>query len=655
LRSVPFAACSGRHLTFWPRAAILRSLADFPSSIAFWRTPGRLACTSRQNRSQKVAVTLADSRGRTPRDLTLLEPQKDAWYPVGRQVELGTSPADSSIEHSTVMKLPIVRATLLVLIFTTWVTASHAAEAQGDAEARKLMAAAMESDFSNDKFDAADNKLTQAVAICRRKGCSRPVLASIYGYFAVISWVADQDNEGTIRDLKSMLQINPQQKLDEEYAPVEMDRLLKKAQQQLGSASETQDPEERRSSAADDKKEAARTAAEERKEAQRQAAEDGRRAAEDKREAARIAAEEKREAQRQKVEDARRAAEDKKEAARVAAEERREAARIAAEEARAAAEEKKEAARIAAEEARAAAEEKKEAARKAAEEKRDAARKALEEKKEAARKAAEEKKEAKLKAAEEARQAAAEKKEAARKAAEEKKAEAARKAEEARLAEIDKRMRTPPPPGKLVEEPWKGQALGYPILVRVKLPPPPPKIEPERVAVVKVVTEYSGPGVPVPAKVELKPTKEGAYEGSLPCDVSKQEGEVSYYTTAYNKYDNVVAASGSSKTPNQVQIKAEFASRLAHMPGELPPISCEESERKAKAAAPKEPAASAGPVCEGADCGKGAQPLPVVKPAGRGCLRCVLGKAQPSTDWEAITSLGVAALYFVRRKSRRAA
>ena len=90
------------------------------------------------------------------------------------------------------------------------------------------------------------------------------------------------------------------------------------------------------------------------------------------------------------------------------------------------------------------------------------------------------------------------------------------------------------------------------------------------------------------------------------------------------------------------------------MPGELPPISCEESERLAKAAAPKEPAASAGPVCEGTDCGKGTEHLPVVKPAGRGCLRCVLGKAQPS-DWEAITSLGVAALYFVRRRSRRAA
>jgi hypothetical protein len=544
------------------------------------------------------------------------------------------------------MNLPIVRATLLAFTFTAWVTASHGAETQGDAEARKLITSAMETDFLDDKFDAADNKLTQAVEICRRKGCSTAVLGSIYGYFAVISWVADHDKEATIKDLKSMLRINPRQQLDLSYAPEEMDPLLKKAQQQFrASGGEARDPEEGRSSAADDKKEAARIAAEERKEAQRQAAEDARRAAEDKREAARIAAEEKKDAQRQKVEDARRAAEEKKEAARAAAEEARLIAEEKREAALKAADDRREAARAAAEEARKAAEDKKEAARAAAEEKKEAARKAAEEKKEAARKAAEDKK-----------QAAAEKKEAARKAAEEKKAEAARKAEEARLAEIDKRMRTPPPPGKLVEDPWKGQALGYPILVRVKLPPPPPKIEPERVAVVKVVTEYSGPGVPVASKVELKPTKEGAYEGSLPCDVSKQEGEVSYYTTAYNKYDNVVAAGGSLKTPNQVQIKAELASRLAHMPGELPPISCEESERKAKAAAPKESVASAGPGgCEGADCGKATQPLPVVRPGGRGCLRCVLGKAQPSMDWEAITSLGAAALYLVRRRSRRAA
>ena len=559
------------------------------------------------------------------------------------------------IEGLDIMSLPIIRAIVIVFTLTAWALPSRAAVSGGDAEARKIITAAMEIDFLAENYDAAETKLNRAEALCKRKPCSPSVKASIYGYFAIISWVAGHDKEGATNDLKAMLQINPQQKLDEQYAPEEMTPLFKKAQQLARTSEPLQEPtssapepEERRPSAAEqraaaaedaraaklEREEAARRAAEERKEAARSAADDARRAAEDKKEAARIAAEEKKEAQRQAAEDARKAAEEKKEAARAAAEEKKEAARVALEEARKAAEEKKEAARV-------AAEEKKEAARKAAEEKKEAALKAAEEKKEAARKAAEEKKEAKAKAAEDAR-----------KAAEEKKAEAARKAEEARVAELDKRLKTPPPVGKLVEEPWKGQALGYPVLVRVKLPPPPPKIEPERVEVVKVVTEFSGPGVPVPGKIELKPNKEGAYEGGLPCDITKQEGEVTYYTTAYNKFDNVVASGGTTVKPNQVQIKAEFASRLAHMPGELPPISCEESERRAKAAAPKETAAAAGAVCEGADCGGGTTKLPTVKPAGRGCLRCVVGSADPSTDWEAMASLAVAVGYFVRRRTR---
>ena len=542
------------------------------------------------------------------------------------------------------MSLPIVRAIVIVLTLTAWVTPSRAAANPGDAEARKLILSAMETDFLNDNFDGAEAKLDKAETLCRRKACSSSVRASIFGYYAIISWVAGHNKDGAINDLKSMLQVNPQQKLDEDYAPEEMTPLFKKAQQLARtstslpeSKSSAQEPEERRPSAAEqraaaaeearaaelERQEAVRKAAEERKEALHLAAEEARRAAQDKKESDRTAAEEKKEAQRQAAEDARRAADEKRAADRVAAEE------------------KKEAARVALEEARNAAEEKKEEARRAAEDRKVEARKAAEEKKEALRKAAEDKKEAALKAAEDAR-----------KAAEEKKAEAARKAEEARLAEIDKRMRTPPPVGKLLEEPWKGQALGYPVLVRVKLPPPPPKIEPERVTVVKVVTEFSGPGVPVPVKVELKPNKEGAYEAGLPCDVSKQEGEVTYYTTAYNKYDNVVASGGSINKPNQVQIKAELVSRLAHMPGELPPVSCEESERRAKAAAPKETAAAPALICDGGDCGAGKADLPIARPPGRGCLRCVIGTSDASMDWEAMTSLAIAVGYFVRRRAR---
>src|SRR6185503_2299128 len=107
----------------------------------------------------------------------------------------------------------IVRVIVIVFTLTAWVTSARAAVSPGDAEARKLISSAMETDFLDENFDAAETKLNKAEALCKRKACSPSVQASIYGYFACISWVAGQDQEGAINDLKSMLQINPQQKL----------------------------------------------------------------------------------------------------------------------------------------------------------------------------------------------------------------------------------------------------------------------------------------------------------------------------------------------------------------------------------------------------------------------------------------------------------
>ena len=151
------------------------------------------------------------------------------------------------------MALPSVRSVLIVLALATWVTPSRAA---GDAEALKLVASAMETDFLNDNFTAAEEKLTRAEAVCRRKTCEPSLLAGIYGYFAVIAWVADKDKEATVKYLKSMLQRSPQEKLDKDYAPDEMEPLFKKVQQQLrGSATQdlapsAKEPEERLPSAA---------------------------------------------------------------------------------------------------------------------------------------------------------------------------------------------------------------------------------------------------------------------------------------------------------------------------------------------------------------------------------------------------------------------
>ena len=699
--------------------------------------------------------------------------------------------------EATMRTLSVVRACLVVAALNFWPFSAAGApvappQTGGDADSQKLITAAMEVDYLKMNFDAAKKKLSQAALNCRRKGCSTGLHASIHGYFAIIHWSGEDAHELAIEDLKNMLKIDLEQKLDVRYSTEEIEeawenkqaeirkvvmeerriaaareaeerkaaaareaeerrlaavkaaddakraeeekkaaaikaeadrkeaarkaeeekkaavakaaedrRVAAAKQAELNKAQAIKDAEEKlardaarhaeeekqaqeaqkteaarraaeekkelarkaeedRKRIEDDKKEAARRAAEEKKEAARRAEEDKKRAAEEKKEAARKAEEDKKEAARKAEEDKKRAEEDKREAARRAAEEKSNAAAKAAEEARKNAEEKKEAARKAteekkeaankaAEDARKAAEEKKEAARKAdedrreaairtaddarrfAEEKKEAARKAIEEKKEAARKAIEEKKEAALKAAEEARKAAEEKKEAARKAV-----------EEAKKADEDRRMRVPPPVGKLVENPFTQQAVGYPIPIMVKIPPAPAKIEKPRVEVVKVVAEYTAPGFDSPRQIELKPEKEDKWVGQLPCDVTTKDGEVTYSISAFNKFDNAVARSGTNTKPNKVTVKADLVSALPHWPGELPPESCADTQSKAKAAAQAKCATSdqgcnpaPPPLCEGNDCGNGDVPaaLAANQPKRFGCVSCRVASASSDPAW----------------------
>jgi hypothetical protein len=475
---------------------------------------------------------------------------------------------------------------------------ARAETAPGNGEVIKLIASALDTAYGKTKkIDAAEAKLLQAVNICERRGCSSDLHASVYGYLAIVHWFFDADHARAIRDLKMMRKIDPEEELDSEYATKALERAWKTALAE-GSPAAVEESKAKSTSATNEKREAAGG--------------------------------QPREPEAQKVDEARKSAEERKEAERRAAEEKKEAARLTAEE-------------------------KKEAARKAAEEKKEAARKAVED----ARKAAEEKKEAARKAVEDTRKAAEEKKEAARKAAEEKKAEDARKAEEARRVELDRRLKSPPPVGALVEAPFKEQAVGYPIPIRVKLPPPPPRIEPERVEVVKVVTEYAGPGVPSSVRLELKPVKGGIYEGVLPCELTAQEGEVTYYTTAFNKNDHIVAQSGSNGSPNKVQIRGELAAALPHFVGELPPRSCADSQPQTTRAktAPNCPGGigcKQSAACEGADCGSEplAAPLPTTSPRGGGCAGCAVGRRAPMGSGSMVGLL-LALLHRMRRQRTR--
>ncbi|HMJ52366.1 MAG TPA: hypothetical protein VK540_09825 [Polyangiaceae bacterium] len=619
--------------------------------------------------------------------------------------------------------LPVVRTCLVVAALSFWAFSAVGAPAAppptnaGEAESLKLVTAAMEVDYLKMNFDAAKKKLSQAALNCRRKGCSSGLHASIHGYFAVIHWMGEDARELAIDDLKNMLKIDLEQKLDVRYSTEEIEEEWETKQAEMRKVV----MEERRVVAAreaEERKAAAAKEAEERRLAAIKATEDVKRTEEEKkaaalkaeqdRKAALVKAEEDKKAAVAKAAEERRAAAAKqaelnkqqaikdaeeklaRDAARHSDEERQAQETQKAEAARRAAEEKKELARKAEEDKKRIEDDKKEAARRAIEEKKDAARRAEEEKKraeeekrDAARRAADDKKEAALRAAEEAKKAAEEKKEAARKAIEEKKEaafraaeeakkaaeekkEAARKAiEDARKAEEERRLRVPPPVGKLVENPFKEQAVGYPIPIVVKLPPAPPKIEKPRVEVVKVVAEYSAPGFEAPRQVELKPEKEGAWVGELPCEVTTKDGEVTYSISAFNKYDNAVARSGSNTKPNKVTVKAELVSSLPHWPGELPPESCAATQSKAKAAAQAKCATSdqgcstaPGPVCEGTDCGNGDVPaaLAANQPKRFGCVSCRVGGESSDPAWVPAgwLALGLGLAYRTAARRRRA-
>jgi MYXO-CTERM domain-containing protein len=313
-----------------------------------------------------------------------------------------------------------------------------------------------------------------------------------------------------------------------------------------------------------------------------------------------------------------------------------------------------------AEAARAAAEEKKAASRSAADEKKEAARAAAAEKKEAAQAAAEEKRVA----AEASRAAAEEKKEAQRKAAEEKrealrqaeaerKTELARKAEEARKAADEKRLRTPPPVGALQGTVWKEGVIGYPLPIFVKLPPPPQGIEPARVQVAKVTVTYSTPTVAVPTPAEMKLVEAGLYSFLIPCEATKQEGDVLYNVSALNKYDNPVATSGTIDKPNRVTLKVSINGAMPHLPGEVPPEACgAKSAASQKGKCTENLDCEIGEYCVQNKCVPGDSPL-LAKSKKKGmCASCEVGAADAPTPVETLFAAALVSAAVLRRRRR---
>jgi hypothetical protein len=483
----------------------------------------------------------------------------------------------------------------------------------GDAQAKKLIKQAMEKNYVAKDYSGAVRKLGQGATLCEQKGCTPSVHAHIYASLAVVHWNGTEDYDSAVEALRTMVRLEPEHSLDRRLATSELKDALDTAR--VDVQVEATQP--------------ATPAAEAAPAPPPPDPDEGLDPAEAKERAFRRQVEARKAQYAREQEDAQKKAD-------------------------------QEAARYAAEQKKAEAQRKAEEARKAQEEKRDAARKAAEEKKETARRAQEAKAADEARRVEMARISAQEKKAAAIRAAEDKKAEDARKAEEAKRAKEEERLRTPIKAGKLIEEPWAAQTMGFPLPVFVKLPPPPAGIERERTDVAKVVTEYYGPGTPIPQKFELKPMG-GGYGGYLPCDATSVEGVVTYFTIALNKYDNLVAIGASPQKPNKVTVRPTMGGQFPHLPGELPPKSCAEGGGGpiAQAETPDGGAGCAadtdcpdGGVCAQKVCAspKPAPPVPSTKPRWRACFGCEIGAQGDTAPWGVIVALALLAVRIAKPK-----
>jgi hypothetical protein len=519
----------------------------------------------------------------------------------------------------------------LLLIAAAWgfLPAGAVAEPQaGDAQAKRLTRAAMEKDYTAKDYRGAVQGLGEAATLCEKRGCTPSVQAQIYASLAVVHWNGTEDFDSAVEALRTMVRLDPKHALDRKLAPRELREALDTAREDVRTEAT---PKEAPPSAT--------------REPESEAPADPEEEGLDPKE---------REFRRQ----------------------------VAARKAQFAREQEETRIRVEAEAARAIADAKKEEAaqkiadvRRVRQEKRDAARKLAEEKKEAARVAAEQKKAEVIRLAQETKRLEQERKDFDRKQLEDKKADDLRKVEEAKQAQEEQRLKTPFKAGKLEENVWKQQAVGYPLPVYVKLPPPPAGIEKERSEVVKVVVQYDSAATPIPQKIELKPLGNGGFGGMLPCDATSLEGTITYFTIALNKYDNLVALGASPAKPHKVKVKAQVEGNAPHLPGDPPPKSCAEgggavavaSLASLGAGVGETPSQAASPTCAAdSDCPDGglcaqkvcavAKPAPPLpgNPRFRACHGCRLGardEGLPSGVALALAAAAAGLLYSRNRNS----
>jgi len=115
-----------------------------------------------------------------------------------------------------------LRWTILVVLACLVPVVARADSTAGDEPAKKLAQAAMQKSYMAGDFDVALRKLGQAVTLCRAKGCSPSVSASLFGSQAIVHWVGTEDQAAATEDLRAMVKADPTFQLDDTDAPPEL-------------------------------------------------------------------------------------------------------------------------------------------------------------------------------------------------------------------------------------------------------------------------------------------------------------------------------------------------------------------------------------------------------------------------------------------------
>jgi hypothetical protein len=123
----------------------------------------------------------------------------------------------------------------------------------------------------------------------------------------------------------------------------------------------------------------------------------------------------------------------------------------------------------------------------------------------------------------------------------------------------------------LIEKPWSEQARHHPVPVYVELP--------AGMTATRVIVRYKPPGQTEWMELTLQ-KHEAGWGGYIPCPAVEKNGELVYFTTAFDQNLDRIASAGSAERPRKLQIKTGISGRQPALPQAVPPIACPRPEER---------------------------------------------------------------------------